>query len=263
MRKRLAYLISLLLLLTAADGLAQNHIERAMQRARQQREAMASRQIFNDRGASRSGYLTYKVIQGDTVYFDTIDPVWIFARGNKNKKKDWRKYYRLVYNFSKAYPFAIAAAQVDRLADSTIAANNMTRAQRDKFVGAVQRQLFADFEKTARNMTISQGALLLKLIDRESSKTGYDIIKEYKSGIAAGFWQGIAKMFDNSLKSGYDAEGEDKDIEELVQRWHNGTFRSLYWSIFFEEPPEVPIPEHYFQGDLGVEVKIKPKKNKK
>ena len=263
MSKRIAYVLTLLLLvIPAAEGFAQNHIERAMARARQQREAMASRQIFNDRGSGKSGYLTYKVENGDTVYFDTIDPVWIFARGKKSNK-DWRKYYRLVYNFAKVYPFAIAAVRVEHLADSTIAANRMTRGQKDKFVGAVQKQLFRDFEKTARNMTISQGALMLKLIDRESEKTGYDIIKDYKSGIAAGFWQGIAKMFDNSLKSEYDAEGQDKDIEELVDRWENGTFRALYWSIFYEEPPEVPIPDHYFHGDLGVEVKIKARKKQK
>ena len=70
-------------------------------------------------------------------------------------------------------------------------------------------------------------------------------------------------MFDNSLKSEYDAEGQDKDIEELVDRWENGTFRALYWSIFYEEPPEVPIPDHYFHGDLGVEVKIKARKKQK
>ena len=259
MLKRFAYLLAVLLVMPAAEGFAQNHIERAMQRAREQRQAMASRHIFNDTGAGKGGYLAYRVEDGDTVYFDTIDPVWIFARGNK-KGKDWKKYYRLVYNFAKVYPFARAAAMVDHIADSTIAANHLNRIQKDKFVSDVQRQLFKDFEKTARSMTISQGALMLKLIDRESEKTGYQIIKEYKSGIAAGFWQGVAKMFDNSLKSEYDASGQDKDIEDLVKKWNEGTFRALYWSIFFEQPPEVPIPEHYFEGDLGVEVKTKTKK---
>lgn len=262
MGRKITYLLLALLLIPAAEGFAQNHVERAMQRARQQREAMASRQIFNDRGSGKGGYLTYKVEDGDTVYFDTIDPVWIFAYKKKNKK-DWRKYYRLVYNFAKIYPFAIAASNVDRVADSTINAEKMTRGQKEKYVNAVQKQLFKDFEKTARNMTISQGALMLKLIDRESDKTGYDIIKEYKSGIAAGFWQFIAKMFDNSLKSTYEPDGEDRDIEDLVQKWKDGTFRSLYWSIFYEDPPEVPIPERYFHGDLGVEIKVKSKKSKK
>ena len=94
-------------------------------------------------------------------------------------------------------------------------------------------------------MTISQGAVLLKLIDRETGQSSYSIIKEYKNGIAAAFWQRIAKMFKNDLKSQYDPEGEDKDLEELVQHWKAGTLRRLYYSIFWEDPPEVNVPDFY------------------
>lgn len=109
----------------------------------------------------------------------------------------------------------------------------------------VQTRLFKDFEGSLRKMTISQGALLLKLIDRETGQSSYSIIKDYKNGIAAGFWQGIAKLFDNDLKSEYDPEGADKNVEELVQAWKEGTFRNIYWSIFWEEPPQVKIPDMY------------------
>ena len=112
---------------------------------------------------------------------------------------------------------------------------------------AVQDQLFKDFEGALRNMTISQGALLLKLIARETGLSSYDIIHDYKNRVAAGFWQAIAKLFDNDLKSQYDPTGADKDIEELVQIWNAGQFPSLYWSIFWEDPPVVTVPEHYFQ----------------
>ena len=100
-------------------------------------------------------------------------------------------------------------------------------------------------------MTISQGAVLLKLIDRETGQSSYSIIKEYKNGIAAGFWQGIAKFFDNDLKSQYDPEGEDRELEELVQMWHNGTFPSLYRSIFWEDPPVVKVPDMYLSPSSG------------
>jgi hypothetical protein len=94
-------------------------------------------------------------------------------------------------------------------------------------------------------MTISQGAILLKLIDRETGQSSYSIIKTYKNGAAAGFWNGIAHLFDNDLNASFDPEGEDKDLEELCQRWHDGMFRDLYWSIFWEEPPVVKIPPKY------------------
>ena len=88
-------------------------------------------------------------------------------------------------------------------------------------------------------MSIQQGALMIKLIDRETGQSSYSIIKEYKNSAAAGFWQGIAKMFDNDLKARYDPEGADKQIEELVQIWNAGYFPSLYWSVFWEDAPVI------------------------
>jgi len=105
--------------------------------------------------------------------------------------------------------------------------------------------LFKDFEGALPKMTISQGAVLLKLIDRETGQSSYSIIRDYKNGIAAGFWQGVAKMFDNNLKSEYDPEGEDKDLEQLVLAWKDGTFPALSWSIFWEAPPVVEVPDFY------------------
>ena len=92
-------------------------------------------------------------------------------------------------------------------------------------------------------MTIYDGALMMKLIDRETGMSSYDIIKEYKNGVAAGFWQGIAKLFENDLKSTYDPTGADSDTELLVQAWKAGEFPALYWSVFWEEPPVVVIDQ--------------------
>jgi hypothetical protein len=96
-----------------------------------------------------------------------------------------------------------------------------------------------------RNLTVSQGALLMKLIDREVGKSSYNIIKDYKNGIAAGFWQGIAKIFGTDLKKPYDPEGEDKLTEELVKIWDAGDFQAFYFAIFWQDPPVMPIPEKY------------------
>ena len=94
-------------------------------------------------------------------------------------------------------------------------------------------------------MTVSQGALLMKLVDREVGKSSYNIIKDYTSGLAAGFWQGIAKLFGTVLKKPYDPEGEDQLTEELVKIWEAGDFQAFYFSIFWKDPPVMPIPEKY------------------
>ena len=60
--------------------------------------------------------------------------------------------------------------------------------KKDRYIAEVQKELFKDFEGGLRNMTISQGAILLKLIDRETGQSSYSIIKTYKNGAAAGFW---------------------------------------------------------------------------
>ena len=222
--------IPILLFVAVFSAAGQNHVDRAMRKAREQQEAMARKIILGEDGKGLSGYLAYRVEEGDTVYFDTIDPVWVFSR---KQKKDWRKYYRLVYNFARVYPYALASGRLQEIVDSTIAVNHYGR------------MMFKDFEGALRKMTISQGAVLLKLIDRETGQSSYSIIHDYKNGMAAGFWQGIAKMFDNDLKSEYDPNGADRELEQLVKAWQDGSFPSLYRSIFWEDPPEVKVPDFY------------------
>lgn len=189
--------------------------------------------------------MSYDVENGDTTYFGSIRPSKVYSRLPRQKGREWRKYYRLVHNFSKAYPYALVARKLVREADSTIAADNLKWAKRDRYIAKVQGELFDVFESQMRSMTVSQGALLMKLVDREVGKSSYDIIKDYKNGIAATFWQGIARIFGSDLKKPYDPEGEDMLTEELVGIWEAGDFQAFYFSIFWKDPPVVPIPEKY------------------
>lgn len=193
----------------------------------------------------KTEFLHYIVEGKDTIFIDEIKASKVYARIPKQKGKNWRKYYRLVHNFSKTYPYAIAARKIVAKADSTIAADGLKRAKRDKYINEVQKELFNVFEKPLRGLTVSQGALLMKLIDREIGKTSYNIIKEYKNGIAAGFWNGIAKIFGSNLKDPYDPEGEDNMVEDLVEIWEDGDFPAFYMSLFWKDPPIIDIPEEY------------------
>ena len=190
-------------------------------------------------------YLHYKVIDGDTVFVETLRTAKCFARHPRRKGKDWRKYYRLVYNFSKTYPYALASKKILLTVDSTMVAEGMKRGKKDRYVSKVQKELFEVFEEPLKSMTVNQGARLMKLIDREIGKTSFMIIKDYKNGIAAVFWQGIARLFGSDMKKPYDPEGEDRQIEELVRLWQDGEFHLLYYAIFAENPPRVNIPEKY------------------
>lgn len=215
--------------------------------AAQQQSASKSTGSQSVKGTAQDteGLMEYIIEGNDTIYIDQIRASKVYSRLPKMKGREWRKYYRLVHNFSKAYPYALVAKKLVNEADSTIAADKLKGVKREKYISKVQKELFDVFEGQMRNLTVNQGALIMKLIDREVGKSSYNIIKGYKSGIAAGFWQGIAKMFGSDLKKPYDPEGEDAATEELVQIWEAGDFPAFYWSIFWKDPPEMPIPEKY------------------
>ena len=239
--KHLANIFCIVLLISVAGG----QMCRAQRTGRRPVPEVGAKAVWGERTKESDNILRYIVENGDTIYIDNIRPSKVYSRLPRQKGREWRKYYRLVHNFSKAYPYALVARKLVQEADSTIAADNLRRVKREQYINRVQKELFEVFESQMRNMTVSQGALLMKLIDREVGKSSYNIIKDYKSGMAAGFWQGIAKIFGTDLKKPYDPEGEDRLTEELVKIWDAGDFQAFYFAIFWKDPPVLPIPEKY------------------
>lgn len=188
-----------------------------------------------------SEFMEYRITGDDTTFVSSIKPSRIYRKMPRQKGKDWRKYYRLVYNFNKVYPYALESRRIIESVDSTVAADELRRGRKEKYIKGVQSNLFDAYEKDLRSMTVSQGALLMRLIDRECGLTPYEVIKDYRNGIAAGFWQGIAKMFGTDMKRHYDPEGEDAQIEELVGIWNDGDYDSFYYSLFWEWPSHTEI----------------------
>lgn len=183
----------------------------------------------------------YTVEKGDTVFLDTIDPVWCFPRGRKMRSGDWRRYYKTVYNFNKVYPYALVGRKLMAQVDSTIAADVSKRSERNRYINDVEKELFRLFEKDIRNMTISQGLVLMRLVDRECGMSAFNIIKTYESGFVANFWQLVAKIFSQDLKTRYDPAGKDARLEELVKIWDSGKWDAFYYSIFMEKPRETVV----------------------
>lgn len=248
MRKTILYIITVLTLalMSTPDGTCHAQIFKRKKAEKKKAETAAQAKAQqNSQPKSEEQLLEFIVEGNDTIYIDHIRASKVYSRLPKMKGREWRQYYRLVHNFSKAYPYALVAKKLVMEADSTIAADKLKGAKREKYISKVQKELFDVFEGQMRSLTVSQGALIMKLIDREVGKSSYSIIKGYKSGITAGFWQGIAKIFGSDLKKPYDPEGEDKATEELVQIWEAGDFPAFYWSIFWKDPPEMPIPEKY------------------
>ena len=240
---RIAASAALLMLLFSVQCFSQKREKISLE---EWKSGMEQLQKNTDSSSSGEGeYLQYIIDNGDTVYVDNLPAAHVYQRLPRQKGREWRQYYRLVHNFSKVYPYALVARHLVEEVDSTIVADNLKRGKREKYISRMQKELFEVFEQPMRNLTVSQGALLMRLIDREVGKSSFNIIKDYKNGMAAGFWQGIAKLFGTDLKKPYDPEGEDKPTEELVQKWESGEFEGLYFSLFWQYPPTVEIPSKY------------------
>jgi len=176
--------------------------------------------------AGAQGYvLPYEIVNGDTLYIVNVKPITIYPLPKPNTK-DWKEYRRLVYNFKKVYPYALAAKErMDRI-DETLSKIKKSK-ERDKLVAKYEKELFNEFEKPIRNLTFSQGKLLLKLVDREVGQTSYYVIRDLKGTFTAFFWQGIARLFGADLKKPYDKYGEDREVEKLVRMYQDGSFSVL------------------------------------
>lgn len=177
--------------------------------------------------------MKFIVEKGDTVLTDNLQTAYVFgSTASRQKGRAWREYRRLVYNFRKVYPYALEARRILREADSVIASGEFTQKQREEYLDAYQKRLFRTFEKPLRKLSVSQGRLLLRLIDRELGRTSYYIIREYRGRFSAGFWQAVARIFGNDLKRPYDRFGEDRATEDLVELYEKGAFDALYFSMF-------------------------------
>ncbi|MBP5667745.1 MAG: DUF4294 domain-containing protein [Salinivirgaceae bacterium] len=156
--------------------------------------------------------LPYVIIDGDTLPNVNIKTVTV--RSFK-KRRQQIKYNKLMYNVKKAYPFAVAAR--DELANMNAQLVGVEGRDRERYIKEYEKQMFKKYEKDLRALTISQGRILLKLVDREIDNTAYELVKEYRGSFSAFFWQGVARLFGENLKSEYDPDEEDIYIEEIVQ----------------------------------------------
>ena len=161
------------------------------------------------------------IIDGDTILLTSIDEVIVFPKPKFTSKREWRRYHRLVRNVKKVYPYAKMAGEKYDI----VSAHLLTlKTEKDKraYIKQVEREIHEEFEGDLKKLTITQGRILLKLIDREVGETSYDLLKEFKGTFSAFFWQTLARIFGHDLKSEFDPEGEDILLNEIVIFIENG-----------------------------------------
>lgn len=140
----------------------------------------------------------------------------VARRNERRQDRDEAAYAKLRYNVYKVYPYANIAAFLLKDVHSNLE-KLPDKAARKKYLNKVEKELNKRFKGELSEFTISQGIVLVKLINRQTGRSCFDIIQEVKGGFNAVVWQGVALVFSNNLKRDYEPQGRDSDIEAIVQ----------------------------------------------
>ena len=153
---------------------------------------------------------------GDSTLYINLQEIRIYHR-----KRDLKEYQRMVRAVKKVYPLAVEASiRMDNLDEEL--AKLAKRKDQKAYTKAIEDALKEEISPMLWKMTRYEGKILLKLIDRETNHTVFGIIKDFRSGFTAGFYQMVAKLFGNNLKLQYDPEGEDEMLEYIVKCYKAG-----------------------------------------
>jgi hypothetical protein len=163
------------------------------------------------------------IINGDTLPYINLHPVICSSPRVFKNKRDQQRWERTKYNVKKVYPYAILAAAKLKEYDR-ILAQLSTQRERDNYMKEAEDHLTDEFGDELKKLTVTQGRVLIKLIDRETGKTTYDVVKNMRGSFSAFMWQSVALLFNSNLKEDYDAEGDDKSIELAIKLIEDGQF---------------------------------------
>jgi hypothetical protein len=161
------------------------------------------------------------VINGDTIPLIDLPPFEINESVHMMTPTERWYWDRLVYNVKVVLPYAkLAGVKLKEYNTVLLSARNEN--DKKRLMKLAEKDLKDKFEGQLRNLTITQGKILLKLVDRETGNCSYDLVKELRGTFMAFFWQNIGRLFGYNLKARYDPNGEDHQVATVVYLVENG-----------------------------------------
>ena len=142
--------------------------------------------------------------------------VEVFTRLTPQLRRYWAEWTRLRNAIYVTYPYAISASRIMNDINAKLVGIN-DRKKRKQIIKSREKELRKEFTDKLTNLSIYQGKVLMKLINRQTGNNCYEIVDEYKGSFNAALYQTVAILFGTSLKQGYDALNKDKDMEKIVQ----------------------------------------------
>jgi len=160
-----------------------------------------------------SAYITP---EGDTVGQSWLLPVEVLGRMNAAQRQAHAEWTRLRNAVYVTFPYAKAASRIMNEINAQLV-HVKDKKQRRALIRSREKELKRDFTDKLTKLSVYQGKVLMKLINRETGNNCYEIIDEYKGFVAAAFWQTIAVVFGSNLKQSYDPTSKDAEMEKIVR----------------------------------------------
>ena len=152
----------------------------------------------------------HTVFQKDSIAYVQYQPVYVYPPPNFNTAAEWRQYWRLVRDVKRTLPIA-------KLINETVIETYEflqtlpDKKSKDAHIRRVERGLMQQYKPRMKRLTFRQGKLLIKLVDRQTNSTGFELIRAFYGPFKAGFYQTFAALFGASLKKRYDPEHNPED----------------------------------------------------
>ena len=161
------------------------------------------------------------ILEGDTVPFIELREFRILSKRSFKTEKEAKRFAKLIRDVKKAYPYAqVAAIKLNEY--NEIISKTKKESDKKKLMKQAESELRSQFEEDIKNLTMTQGKILIKLIDRQTGNTSYEIIEQLRGSLQAFMWNTMSRIFGFNLKAEYDGQGDDKYIEEIVKMIENG-----------------------------------------
>ncbi len=154
------------------------------------------------------------VYEGDTIPLFQFREVFIYPPLKFKNNKEWQEYMRLIHNVKKVYPLAITIQNT--VIETYEYLNTLPQKERKAHIKKVEAGLMAQYKPVLKQLSFTQGKLLIKMIDRQSNSSSYELIRAFVGSLNANLYQVFAAGFGASLKKKYDKDKEDKLTERVI-----------------------------------------------
>ena len=175
---------------------------------------------FSVYGQSNSAGPALSVVQAiivgnDTIPFFVLPTYYCYPPLKFKNKKEEQFYWRTVRDVKVVLPYVRHIRKVMEKTNEALM-SMPDKASRDAYMKNFEKRIYKENETKFKDLTLNQGKLIIRLLDRETNNTSYELIKAYRGSFSAGFWQVFALVLGADLKTKYGTKEEDAVIERVI-----------------------------------------------